>query len=104
LAHYVGDVLALSVPAMADIEDEFLDEDELAEQVDLGDCDIVDEDGDGVEDEEILDGIDNDGDIDIDEDVKLLCDVDFDDVDFDDDDDDEEDDDDDDDDDHELFD
>ena len=71
-------VLAVSVPAMADHEgdfEEFLDEEEFVVEVELEDCDIVDEDGDGVDDEEIFDGFDNDGDISIDEDVELLCEV-----------------------------
>ena len=75
-------VLAVSVPAMADDEDDFdesFDEGDYTAQVELEDCDIFDEDGDGVDDEEIADGIDNDGFGDIDEDVQLLCPVDVDD-------------------------
>jgi hypothetical protein len=53
-------LLAVSVPAMAQLDDE-LDEFEL----DVGDCEIVssgDDDGDGVEDEDESDGIDDDED------------------------------------------
>ncbi len=66
-------VLAVSVPAMADSADDYVDElleegEFEADDLDLEDC-VLDNDGDGFTDEEIENFLDDDGDELVDEDL-----------------------------------
>jgi hypothetical protein len=81
-------VLAVSVPAVADHEDDFddiedfLGEEEFVVEVEIEDCELVstgNDDFDEFEDEDELDGIDQDGDsFDGEDGLVLVCDVEFD--------------------------
>jgi hypothetical protein len=68
-------VLAVSIPAMADdaedLVDDLLEEEELSAS-DLEDC-VLDDDGDGLTDEELENLIDDDGDALVDEDLEVTC-------------------------------
>jgi hypothetical protein len=69
-------VLAVSIPAVAVDVDDFEDvvEDEFAAAEDV-DCSVEDEDGDGLFEEDVVDGLDNDFDGSTDE--EIVCVVEF---------------------------